>query len=105
MSLLDGKDYFGYCERCGIVYAMDKLRERRAEEETEGLGSEPIEQSRQEDTPDVGLPGASEGNAESAAFRWRCPDCDSVLTANDQTDLGFLKREHIRELHPNRPTA
>lgn len=105
MSLLDEQSIFGYCERCGIVYALDKLRDQRAEEGTEAFGGEPIEQEKREDTRDGGLPRENERKTKSAIFRWKCPDCDAELTADDETDLSFLKREHIRELHPNRPTV
>jgi hypothetical protein len=33
---------------------------------------------------------------------WKCPDCGANLGAENDSDLEFVKREHIREYHPNR---
>lgn len=101
VSPLDEQSNFGSCEHCGIVYALNRARERRAEEEAGELGG--LEEGRRAEADDSSLPSGREG--EAPAFRWRCPDCDAVLTADSESDLGFLRKEHIRELHPNRPVS
>ena len=105
MNSLDGQSNFGCCERCGIVYALDKLRERRAEEEAGELECESSEGRRREKTDERNILARSKRKVEFSDFRWKCPDCDMELTAGSESDLGFLKREHVRELHPNRSTA
>ena len=44
----------------------------------------------------------TEDRPQTLNSRWRCPDCDAYLEAANDTDLQFVKREHIREYHPNR---
>ena len=105
MNSLNGQSNFGYCERCGIVYALDKLRERKAEEGAEELGSESSKGRRREETNGRNILARNKLQVEFSDFRWKCPDCDAELAAGSESDLGFLKREHIRELHPNRSLA
>ena len=77
---VDDRSIFGYCEKCGLVYA---LKDRLADREAGGArrGEEP---------------------AQGRGLRWRCPDCDSEMEATSEADLEFIKREHVREFHPNR---
>jgi hypothetical protein len=39
---------------------------------------------------------------QTPIHRWRCPDCGAVTESPNEDDIEFLKREHIREYHPNR---
>ncbi len=99
---MDERSEFGYCEHCGLVYALSRLRVLREAEESIPPGAD-----RGDDT------GGKEGRsdvtrqeeAEGKAFRWSCGDCGTVITADTESDLGLLKREHIHEYHPNRPTV
>jgi hypothetical protein len=103
VNSLDGHSNLGYCERCGIVYALGKLRERKTGEGVGELGSESSKGTMREETYRKNILARNKGQAEPSDFRWKCPDCDMELTAGRESDLGFLKREHIHELHPNRP--
>jgi hypothetical protein len=96
----------GYCEECGIVYALKGGgKGERVTDVPEalkvGAGGEPegTEWRRGTSAADVTPPGPSSG-----AY-WRCPDCDTAIRADNDSELGFAKREHIREYHPNRPTG
>ena len=96
---------FGYCENCGLVYALrDRLKVEPVTEAfaglTAGVAGEPVETGIAEaPVPD------SPASARSAGSRWRCPDCDMEISSDNDSDLGFAKREHIREYHPNRQTG
>jgi predicted RNA-binding Zn-ribbon protein involved in translation (DUF1610 family) len=91
---------FGYCENCGIVYAIrERLQERRSAEETrnpEAGFEEPKDVDRQGRATLVGRPSQLLGS------HWKCPDCDAEMTSDNDADLKFAIREHIREYHPNR---
>jgi rubredoxin len=103
---LDGQDVFGCCENCGIVYALKDrskvawagARQGRFEE---GANSEPEGPNtlREVSVVDPGTPVRSQGSY------WRCPDCDMEIRSDNDSDLEFAKREHIREYHPNRTSG
>jgi len=96
----DEQGDFGYCEKCGIVYALGA---RTRAERDEGIpASNRGESDREEVMSRVAVPPDDEARPGVSAFRWRCPDCNEDLGADNAVDLEFLKREHIREYHPNR---
>ena len=100
---IDDKSLFGYCDTCGIVYVLkDRLERQRSSEAPRGIESRVGEEPMEPETPKRTPPLDTEVPLESAQSHWRCPDCDTDLEAPDETDLEFLKREHIREYHPNR---
>jgi hypothetical protein len=88
------------------MYALkDRLTKGSVPEAPNGLGAVIPSESR-----DRGVPlGSSVVHAETPAqipgTRWRCPDCDTDIRSESESELEFLKREHIREYHPNRPTG
>jgi predicted RNA-binding Zn-ribbon protein involved in translation (DUF1610 family) len=94
---------FGYCEKCGIVYLLKRRMEAQPKKETlEGIertfsGGPESEEGKpwEEDS-------ASQLGPQQAKHRWRCPDCGTVMDSTDEGDLEFIKREHVREYHPNR---
>jgi predicted RNA-binding Zn-ribbon protein involved in translation (DUF1610 family) len=91
---------FGYCEKCGIVYALGA---RIRGERSAGVpGSFRGDLDREEVTPKTAVPPDDVVRPRASAFRWRCPDCNEDLGADNAVDLEFLKRGHIREYHPNR---
>ena len=103
MRPTDEQSNFGFCVKCGIVYALRARTTGVWGEETPrtfegefGEGTKEPSKSATAAPIDTGAP------AQASAFLWRCPDCDSELRADNDVDLQFLKREHIREYHPNR---
>jgi hypothetical protein len=54
------------------------------------------------DRPVSAAPVDTEEPTKLFRSRWRCPDCGAVMDAENDSDLEFVKREHIREYHPNR---
>jgi predicted RNA-binding Zn-ribbon protein involved in translation (DUF1610 family) len=95
----DEPSKFGYCEKCGIVYV---LRAAVREEWGEGApGPSKGDSAREAGSSETAVP-PDEVPPRASVFRWRCPDCNEDLRADSDTDLEFLKREHIREYHPNR---
>ena len=106
MRPLDGQSVFAYCENCGIVYALrDRLK---GAWDTEKPG-----------TVKARITGESSGTVgpgwvpvveaatppQAPSSYWRCPDCDTEIRSDNDSDLEFVKREHIREYHPNRSTG
>ncbi|HLQ06648.1 MAG TPA: hypothetical protein VK126_02720 [Nitrososphaerales archaeon] len=99
---VDDQSPFGYCEACGIVYALrDRLQGRPTYEKPRTTESQSDEEPMGVDRPGEAAPLEAE-NAEHVSSRWRCPDCGTVLESAVDSDMEFLKREHIREYHPNR---
>jgi hypothetical protein len=97
---MDGQGDFGYCEKCGIVYALGA---RMRGEQGKGVpGSFLADPVREEVISKMAVPPDDEVRPRASAFRWRCPDCNEDLGADNAVDLEFLKRGHIREYHPNR---
>ena len=105
MKPVDGLSMFGYCENCGIVYALrDRLKEPPGTEAPSGHEARTTVESvrsgdgqaRFVDSPRPDRP---------PGVRWSCPDCDAEIHGDNDTDLQFAKREHIREYHPNRSTG
>ena len=102
---LDAQSVFGYCENCGIVYALKDRLKVAWDTQTHGV-AEAGTDSRSKgtnipmrlSTVDVPTP------AQSSVSFWRCPDCDAEFRFDNDSDLEFAKREHIREYHPNRST-
>jgi len=96
----------GYCESCGIVYVLkDGLKEGWVTEVLGGLeaggGSRPKGTEEPGRTPEM----EATTPARSAGSHWKCPDCDAEIHSDNDSDLGFAKREHIREYHPNRSSG
>jgi predicted RNA-binding Zn-ribbon protein involved in translation (DUF1610 family) len=100
---IDDQSPFGSCDSCGIVYALkDKLQGRRSYGAAERVELRPDEEPREPDEPGRTAPVDNEEPTEPLGSRWRCPDCGTLLKTANASDLEFLKREHIREYHPNR---
>ena len=102
---ISDRSIFGYCENCGLVYALkDRLKVAPVTEALTGLeaglAGEPVETRIAEASSSDSL--VSE---RSAGSRWICPDCGMEISSDNDSDLGFAKREHIREYHPNRQTG
>jgi predicted RNA-binding Zn-ribbon protein involved in translation (DUF1610 family) len=91
---------FGYCEKCGIVYALGAWM--RGERGPGVPGFFRADTGQEEVMPKIAVPPDDEVRPRVSAFRWKCPDCNEDLRAESDVDLEFLKREHIREYHPNR---
>lgn len=94
---------FGYCENCGIVYLLRDGLLERPHKGPPGAVEKAL--GRPYETKDK--PGEIEsisvaGSPPSSSYHWRCPDCDAVMEFDNEADLDFVKREHIREYHPNR---
>jgi hypothetical protein len=103
---IDDQSLFAFCDTCGIVYVLkDRLEGQQSTEaprEIElGLGREPKDTEMPRRTAFID----NEAPLESLSSHWRCPDCDTDLEAPNEADLEFLKREHVREFHPNRSTG
>jgi predicted RNA-binding Zn-ribbon protein involved in translation (DUF1610 family) len=99
---VDDQSPFGYCEACGVVYALrDRLQGRPTVEKLRAIESLPDEEPGGMVRPGQSALIAPE-TGELAGSRWRCPDCSIVLESAVESDIEFLKREHIREFHPNR---
>lgn len=100
---VDDQRPFGYCEVCGIVYALkDRMQERRTHETPTVVKLQSKEEPRGPDNPSSGAFADTEESTKRSGSHWRCPDCGVDLYADDDSDLEFVKREHIREYHPNR---
>ena len=98
---VDGQVTFGYCENCGLVYALKvRLVERKTPEFPEGPSGGPGTKSAERERRATSGPDTED--QVSSVVRWRCSDCGTALQADEESDLEFLKREHIREYHPNR---
>ena len=102
---LDEQSTFGYCEKCGIVYALkDRLRESEGTDEERRPESGFLD-GRKEARMRRRADSYDEESRQATSFRWRCPDCDAEFNETSDTDLQFAKREHVREYHPNRSTS
>jgi len=99
---LDDQGVFGYCENCGIVYVLKGRLEGALDIEKLGFGAGALSGSKGPNT----LRGVSVADAttpaQSQGSYWRCPDCGTEIRSDNDSDLGFARREHIREYHPNR---
>ena len=104
MNPLDEKGNLGYCEHCGVVYALQKLKGQTEKERAGFLGFGLRGGGGQTGTREESPSTPSRQRGDSSVFRWKCPDCDEDLTADSESDLNFLKTDHIREYHPNRAT-
>ncbi len=102
MAPVDDQGPFGYCEACGVVYALrDRMQGRPTHERPRKVESQPVEEPRGGDRSSEAAAIEVEP-AEQGGSRWRCPDCGTLLESAVDSDMEFLKREHIREYHPNR---
>jgi rubredoxin len=100
---VDDQSPFGYCEACGIVYALrDRLQGRPSRETPRVIELQSDEEPVGTDKPGGAAHVDAEEPSEHLGSRWRCPDCGTLLESANESDLEFLKREHIREYHPNR---
>ena len=105
MRPLDEQSTFGYCERCGIVYALkDKLTEHGYTDEQRRPESGFL-RGRKEARMQRPADSYDEESRQAPSFHWRCPDCDAEFNETSDTDLEFARREHVRDYHPNRPTS
>ena len=103
---MDDQSVLGYCENCGIVYVLkDRLKGTWDIGPPGRLGADVAGESKGTNRPggvsavDVAAPPRSPGSY------WKCPDCDTEIRSDNDSDLEFIKREHIREYHPNRSTG
>lgn len=97
---------FGYCENCGLVYALrSRLKEDWSKETPRNPRTGPKEEPGGLSSPSAATHFDAEIPAQPTGSHWRCPDCDAEMSAANDSDLGFVKREHIREYHPNRSTS
>ncbi len=101
MAPVDDLSPFGYCEACGIVYALRDRMKVRPNYEKPRIVTQPDKEPRGVDITGEAAP-IEVGSAEQVGTRWRCPDCGTLLESAVDSDMEFLKREHIREYHPNR---
>jgi hypothetical protein len=100
---IDDQSPLGSCDSCGIVYALkDRLQGRRSFEAQGGVEFRRDEKPREANEPMSAAPVDTEEPSGNLGSRWRCPDCGTLLESANESDLEFLKREHIREYHPNR---
>jgi predicted RNA-binding Zn-ribbon protein involved in translation (DUF1610 family) len=99
---IDAQSVFGYCEKCGLVYALRDRLEQRSTTAAKAVESGQSGETREEERVGREAPSDAEQVSEAYNSRWRCPDCGALLQASNESDLQFVKREHIREYHPNR---
>ncbi|MDA4126502.1 MAG: hypothetical protein OK452_04775 [Thaumarchaeota archaeon] len=103
VSPVDDQSPFGYCEACGIVYALkDRLQGRRTYETPKLAEVQSNGEPREPDSPSRAAFVDTEESTKRSGSHWRCPDCGMVLESAVDSDMEFIKREHIREYHPNR---
>jgi predicted RNA-binding Zn-ribbon protein involved in translation (DUF1610 family) len=94
---MDTQSVFGFCEKCGLVYALkDRL------EQQSPATAKAVEFGWRAETKGRAARSDAEQASEAFTSRWRCPDCGTLLEASNESDMLFVKREHIREYHPNR---
>ena len=98
MEAIDERNDFGFCEHCGLVYALNKLQQQKGE----GMGVVEPRFDRAEEREN--RPSVNRNEDESSVFQWKCPDCGMELAAGTESDLGLLKKDHFHDYHPNRPT-
>lgn len=101
---LDGQSGFGYCENCGIVYALGGRLTGARDTGRQGLGSG-TGGAKGRDTFSGFSVISARAPPQSPGSYWRCPDCETEIRSENDSDLEFAKREHVREYHPNRSTA
>ena len=100
---VDDQSPFGYCVVCGIVYALkERLQGRRSYEKPRIVKLQSDEEPRKSDSPSEETFANTDEPTKLSGSHWKCPDCGADLKAENDSDLEFVKREHIREYHPNR---
>jgi len=100
---LDDKSVFGCCEDCGLVYALkDRLAGAQGARVPGRLGTSADSELRGPDPREGASVGFAPTPSRSSGSNWRCPDCDTEIHSDNDSDLEFAKREHVREYHPNR---
>jgi predicted RNA-binding Zn-ribbon protein involved in translation (DUF1610 family) len=100
---VDDQSPFGYCEACGVVYALkERLQGRRSHETPRVVELQSAEEIRETDSPSKEAFAGTDEPTKQSGSHWKCPDCGADLKAENDSDLEFVKREHIREYHPNR---
>jgi len=103
---LDDQSVFAYCENCRIVYALKDRVEGAWYTERSGKARAGVTSDSVGPRPPRGVPTVSATTlAQPPGSYWRCPDCDTEIHSDNDSDLEFAKREHIREYHPNRSTG
>ena len=106
MRPIDDQSIFGYCEKCGIVYAMKaRLSEEQGAETPPRLEAGTVGETKGTDTQRGSSVAGDATGARSTGSYWRCPDCGTEIRTDNDSDLEFVRREHLREYHPNRPTG
>jgi predicted RNA-binding Zn-ribbon protein involved in translation (DUF1610 family) len=105
VKVLDDQSIFGYCENCGIVYALKEALKERGNVEPRRESVAELD-NRSNDTGEGERDARVHTQEGPQAFsaRWKCPDCGAEMNATSEGDLKFVIREHIREYHPNRST-
>ena len=96
---VEGMDMLGHCEKCGLVYLLKARGRDIGPDEpirAEGGSHEPAK-----DQPPAAAPPEPSDRPESRSHWW-CPDCETYLYAENDGDLQFVKREHLKEFHPNK---
>ena len=102
---IDDQSIFGYCEKCGVVYALkERLSTVKGAEAPARLDAENVRQTKVADAKRAGSVADAATSLPSTGSYWRCPDCDAEIRTESDSDLEFVRREHIREYHPNRST-
>ena len=105
MDPVDDQSIFGYCENCGVVYVLkDRLGGSRGTEPPQGLGARLGLEPRETDMIGRSARAEDEAQLKPSVSHWRCPDCDAEISA-DSDSLEYVKREHIRDYHPNRSSS
>ncbi len=103
---MDDQSIFAYCENCGLVYALkDRLKGARDTDRVGRFATGTSGESKKQITMGEASTVGTTTPAQPLGSYWRCPDCDTEIRSDNDSDLEFAKREHIREYHPNRSTG
>ena len=102
MRPTDEQSNFGFCEKCGIVYALRARTTDESGEQAQRTFEREFGNKAEAARSRTAAPDDTGERPRAPAFLWRCPDCEAELRADNDVDLEFLKRGHIRDYHPNR---
>ena len=85
------------------MYALkERLQGRRSYETPRLVELQSDEEPSETDSTSRETFAGTDEPAKQSGSHWKCPDCGADLKAENDSDLEFVKREHIREYHPNR---